>query len=163
MDSATLATFAAEHWGDLASVVGVGVSVWTLVVARRAREAAIEARTEARRSSLAEELRDAHRKAEQVGIFVIQRKWDIVFLRAQEITGVTGLVLSRWGADLGEDSRSRMLECGVLASSIAKAASGIAGTEASRYAAQRVAATQQKMLELLGTVLGECIKIVEKE
>src|SRR4030095_382929 len=104
MSHSPLTRFAVGHWGDVASVCGLGVSVWTLWVATKAREAAVAARAEARRRSLAEELRDAHRKAEQVGIFLVQQKWDIVFLRSQEITGVSALILSRWGSDLDEES-----------------------------------------------------------
>lgn len=45
------------NWGDLAIVLGLAVSVATVLVASKARE-----------------------KNEKVGLFLSQRKWDIVWL-----------------------------------------------------------------------------------
>jgi len=38
-----MADFLKQNWGNLASVLGLSVSVWVLVVARKAREAAEDA------------------------------------------------------------------------------------------------------------------------
>ena len=81
-----------NHWGNFASVLGLAVSVATLAVATKARQAAEAARAAARRQSLTETLQDTVRKSEQVSLFLSQQKWDIVWLRAQEITAATSLV-----------------------------------------------------------------------
>jgi predicted ATPase len=70
--------FLVHNWGNLASVLGVMVSVVTLAVATKARQAAEAAKAVARRQSLTEVLQDTVRKNEQVGLFLSQRRWDIV-------------------------------------------------------------------------------------
>lgn len=84
-----LSDFLLQNWGNLASVLGAMVSVATLAVATKARQAAEAAKAVARRQSLAEVLQDTVRKNEQVGLFLSQRRWDIVWLRAQEIAGAS--------------------------------------------------------------------------
>ena len=76
MSWADLSGFLALNWGNVASVLGLAVSLVTLAVASKAREAAEAARAIARRQSLTEVLQDAVRKNEQVGLFLSQRKWD---------------------------------------------------------------------------------------
>ena len=93
-----------ELWGNLASLLGVMVSAATLAVATKARQAAEAAKTVARRQSLTEVLQDTVRKNEQVGLFLSQRRWDIVWLRAQEVAGVTSIVLTRWPQELSASS-----------------------------------------------------------
>jgi len=56
--------------GTLAGVAGFGLSIWVLVVARGARDAAQAARTLAQRRSLVEELEGAFQKVQQVGNFI---------------------------------------------------------------------------------------------
>jgi hypothetical protein len=114
-----LVEFLLHQWGNLASVLGLMVSVATLAVATKARQAAEAARAAARRQGLTEVLQDTVRKSEQVGLFLSQQKWDIVWLRAQEITAATSLVLTRWPEELSSSSRDNLLRCQRLASSIA--------------------------------------------
>jgi hypothetical protein len=61
--------------GTLASSIGLGVSVWVLVVAQGAKKAAEEARTIARRKNLLEELGVAEHKMQELGVFLQQEEW----------------------------------------------------------------------------------------
>jgi len=56
MSWAGFAELFSNHWGNVASVLGLVVSVATLAVATKARQAAEAARVVARRQSLAEAL-----------------------------------------------------------------------------------------------------------
>jgi hypothetical protein len=58
--------------GTLASVIGLGLGVYVIIVARGAREAAQAARVVARRRNLVEELESASQKVQQVGNFIQQ-------------------------------------------------------------------------------------------
>jgi hypothetical protein len=40
------------------------------------------------------------RKSEQVGLFLSRQKWDIVWLRAQEVTAAISVVSTRWSEEL---------------------------------------------------------------
>src|SRR5438105_3270888 len=108
-----------QNWGNLASVLGLGVSVWVLLVAQKARQAAEIASAVARLKSLVEELGQASVKVQQVGLFLRDRKWDIVQLRAEEILGSCELVLTRWGDHLDESFRNNLRSASTLARSIA--------------------------------------------
>jgi len=69
--------FLLQNWGNLASVLGVMVSVATLAVVTKARQAAEAAKTVARRQSLTEVLQDAVRKNEQIGLFLPQQALNV--------------------------------------------------------------------------------------
>ena len=106
------------NWGDLASVLGLAVSVATLLVASKAREAAEAAKAVARRQNFTEVLQDAVRKNEQVGLFLSQRKWDIVWLRAQETANAASLALTRWPMELGASSKDNLFRSQQLSGAI---------------------------------------------
>lgn len=93
-----------SNWGSLVSVVGLFVSGATLLVAKAARQAAEEAKSEAPRRNLADELEQAQSKTEQVGSHLGQEKWEIVLLRSQKVVTSCGQILRRWGShDLSEE------------------------------------------------------------
>ena len=150
-----------NHWGNFASVLGLAVSVATLAVATKARQAAEAAKAAARRQSLTETLQDTVRKSEQVGLFLSQQKWDIVWLRAQEVTSEISLMLTRWSEELGGGSRDNLLRCQRLSRSI----SGVALTSSSNPpTAPQVAQMSQaqgRVAQLLSAELGEALRSVE--
>ena len=139
-----------HNWGNVASVLGLAVSVATLAVASKAREEAEAAKAAARRQSLTEVLHDAVRKNEQVGLFLSQRKWDIVWLRAQETANAASLGLTRRPLELGVTSRDNLLRSQQLSGSIASVAlrnrADVASTRQGRPVidggARRVASSQ---------------------
>lgn len=154
--------FTKSNWGSLASVAGLAVSIATLIVAQKAKQAADAAKKEALRRNLAEELQDAVRKAEQVGLFLAQRKWDVVFLRAQEVTSVCSLVLRRWEAELPEQSKDNILKAQVQSGRIADVAMRGAVAAPSEEEFRIIATAQQRTYRLLSGELGASLATVER-
>ncbi|HEY7365872.1 MAG TPA: hypothetical protein VIE37_17385 [Methylomirabilota bacterium] len=150
--------FVVHHWGNLASVLGLAVSVATLAVASKAREAAEAARAVGRRQSLTEVLQDAVRKNEQVGLFLAQRKWDVVWLRAQETANVASLSLARWPLELSADSKDNLLRSQQLANSIASVALRVAGAAPTAPDIERISQAQGRVGQLLAAELGESLR-----
>ena len=153
-----LSDFLLENWGNLASVVGVMVSVATLAVATKARQAAEAAKAVARRQSLTEVLQDTIRKNEQVGLFLSQRRWDIVWLRAQEIAGATSIVLTRWPQELNATSKDNLVRTQRLSNSIAGVALIASGEAPAPPVVARMSQTQGRVAQLLNTELGESLR-----
>ncbi len=156
-----LSDFLLENWGNLASVLGVMVSVATLAVATKARQAAEAAKAVARRQSLTEVLQDTIRKNEQVGLFLSQRRWDIVWLRAQEIAGATSIVLTRWPQELNATSKDNLLRTQRLSNSIAGVALSASGGAPAPPVVARMSQTQGRVAQLLNTELGESLRSSE--
>jgi hypothetical protein len=158
MNLAGLAEFLLHNWGNLVSVLGLVVSAATLAVATKARQAAEAAKAVARRQSLTEVLQDTVRKNEQVGLFLSQRKWDIVWLRAQEIASATSLVLARWPLELSAVSKDNLLRCQRLSSSISTVALIASGGPPTPQGIARMSQTQGRVTQLLNTELGESLR-----
>jgi hypothetical protein len=156
-----LSEFLGQNWGNLASVLGVMVSVATLVVATKARQAAEAAKAVARRQSLTEVLQDTVRKNEQVGLFLSQRRWDIVWLRAQEIAGATSIVLTRWPQELSASSKDNLLRSQRLSNSIAGVALIASGEAPTPPAIARMSQAQGRVAQLLNTELGGSLRSSE--
>jgi len=95
--------------GTLASVLGLGVGIYVLYVAKDARRAARDARVLARKRNLTEELEQARKYIEQVGDYLNKREWEAVRIRAQEIMTSCRESLSRWPDGLSEDRRNDVL------------------------------------------------------
>jgi hypothetical protein len=150
--------FLFRNWGNLASVLGLAVSAATLVVSSKAREAAEAAKAVARRQILTEVLQDAIRKNEQVGLFLSQRKWDIVWLRAQETANATSLALTRWPMELGKDSKDNLLRAQHLSSSIASVALRVTGEMPALLEIAWISQAQGRVAQLLNAELGKSLR-----
>lgn len=156
--------FLVANWGNVAnaaSILGLVVSLITLFVAQKAREAANAAKKEARRRNLSEDLQDAHVKSQQVGMFIRDAKWDTVFLRAQEISSACSLVLKRWHDELTANSRSQITIARDQAGSIARVAMTASRVPPSAQQLLNVSAAQRRMNELLSSELGESLRVIE--
>ncbi|MHB8754644.1 MAG: hypothetical protein ACYC92_06755 [Candidatus Acidiferrales bacterium] len=151
------------HWGDAASVVGLGVSVATLVVARGARAAAEAAKTEARRQNLVDEIQDAQKKAEQLGTYLSQQKWEIVQLRSQEVITSCSQILRRWGADsLSQTSHNNLLRVQQQVGSIAKVAIRSLRNPPSDIEFELMSIAHNKAFNILSIEAAELAGIIDK-
>jgi hypothetical protein len=162
MDFGSLRTFAANNWGNLASIIGLCVSIWTLKVATGARKAARNAWSEARRQKLSEELQNAVYRVEQLGHHVLLKKWEISFIRAQEVSSACSLILRRWADTLTELSKDRILLAQAQAVSIAKAAMRANSSPPTEQQLQRIVSAQQRAFELLSAEKGESLGAIER-
>jgi hypothetical protein len=101
-----MTSFLAQNWGNVASVAGLGISIWVLVVARKAKQAAEGARFYARLETIVEDLEEANNKAGFVGVFLRDQKWEVAQLFADEVLSICGSALSRSGDQLRESRKS---------------------------------------------------------
>lgn len=111
--------FATANWGSIASVWGLGVSIYVLFVAKGARRAAEDARSAERLRTVLEELEDAAKKCTELGQFARAQKWDLVHLRAQEVMASCRVTVARWGEDAAlKDHRNKVLQVATFMRSI---------------------------------------------
>lgn len=150
------------NWGSIVSVAGLVISVLTLRAATKAKAAANAAKTEARRRNLSEDLHDAQTKSEQIGIFIRERRWDLVFLRSQEVTSACSLVLSRWTDELNAASRDQIRLARNEVSSICKVATRAKKADPSEQHMRAIEAAQRRLNEILSTELGAALRVIER-
>ena len=154
------AEFQRRNWGNLISSWGLGVSLGVLFYAKGARRAAQDAQKEIRRRSLAEELHDAHSRALEVGTSMRDGKWDIVFLRAQEISAACGIILSRrlW---LTASSKENIGVAREQANSIERFAISAKLTRPSAQQILTASASQRRLRDLLSDEFGGALANAE--
>ena len=159
---ATTVQVVGQHWGNIASVWGLGVSIYVLFFAKGAKRAAEEARQEGRRRNLAEDLQGAQTKAQEVGQFIRDEEWHAVFLRCQEIASVFSLVLNRWSAELTKDSKTSITRARSQADSIASVAMSADRVKLTERQIVTASASQRRLHELLSEELGESLRVIER-
>lgn len=156
-----MSNFLAQNWGSVASVVGLVISIWVLIVARKAKAAAEKARFLARLKTVVEELKEANNKVSLVGVFLREQKWEIAQLVANEVLGICVAASSRWG-DQMEQSRNDLLNACTLMRSISDLCD-IAATRA-LIDDERLAmiAAQSEAFSLISGALGHAQKLEER-
>jgi hypothetical protein len=158
-----LRPYLSSNWGNIASVWGLLVGVYVLVVAKGAKRAAEEATSKERERSLVEELDEAKAKIQQVGLFARDGKWDVVLLRAEEVLSSCRSILARWGEDyLSEDPRNMLLTVSTLVRSIADVAAESSVRNLSDQHRRDVLRAQLDASELISSVVGQSRKVQEK-
>jgi hypothetical protein len=98
-----MGAFLAQHWGDLWSAVGLGLGVCMLIVAKRARDAAAEARSAIRRQSLAEEVGQGLQLANECLTHIEGENWAAGRIRALDLSAACVRLLQRWQEHLGAE------------------------------------------------------------
>ena len=115
--------FVSKNWGNLASIWGLGVSIYVYFVAQGAREAAEEARSAERLRTALVGLEGAAAKCIEVGQFAGNQKWDVVELRAQEVLACCRTTVAAWGENPAlKESRNKLNEVAALMRSITEEA-----------------------------------------
>jgi len=152
-----------NDWGNIASLAGLVVSAFTLWFAKKAKAAADAARDEARRQNLVDEILGAQKKAEQMGAYLSQQKWEVVHLISQEMITACSQILRRWGKEsLPERSRNNFLVAQQQAGSIAEVAVRALRLAPSDREFKMLSVAQHKALELLSVEAAEFAGIIEK-
>jgi hypothetical protein len=149
--------------GTVASVLGLGVSVWVLFVARSARDAARETRAWARRRSLADELNQAKQYIGQIGDFLHTQEWMAVRIRAHEVMTSCRESLSRWPDGLSEARRDDVLSASRLVYSIAEKAASPEANDFKPSDVKKLSATQLEAAGLISSALGEARNREERD
>ncbi len=157
-----MTNFLAQNWGNVASVAGLAISVWVLIIARKAREAAQEARSAARLKSLVEVLKEASEMVTQIGIFLRARQWDLVRLRAEEVLGRCALVRARWRDALPADAKHDLIETVTAARSVAEAAAQASVRELSNDELRQINRGQIELSLWINTLFGHARRVEER-
>lgn len=152
--------------GTIASVLGLVLSIWLIVIAKGARKAARDAehtvQTYMRKRGLVQELEAVNHRADQLGALLQHEQWFAVHMRIQEIQSICSEILSRWQDGLSDEKRGDLLRASELARSIAKRLpSGTDGkpTDTERG---RLIEVQLKINGHISSALGEARKIEER-
>src|SRR5438046_751398 len=93
------------NWGNVASVIGMFVSIGTLVVARSARRAAREARNAIESRTLTQELRSCGDDVTRLTLFSHGRQWDLAMHTCSSAINRATFIGSRWSQILDRESR----------------------------------------------------------
>jgi hypothetical protein len=103
--------------GTVASVVGLGFTIYVLIVTTNvkkqveeakalARRQVEEAKALARKRNLVEDLDDASQKLQQIGNFLQQRQWVGVQIRTGEVLVICREAMVRWSDHLSDERRN---------------------------------------------------------
>jgi len=149
--------------GTLASVVGVGVSVYVIFVARGARKAAEAARALGRKRDLVEELESASQKIQQVGNFIQQSQWTPVRMRTEEILSSCKLALSRWPDHLSESRRLDIITAARLMKSITLSVGSCTDSEMTGQQRRNIRDAHIRASGHISSALGEARREEERD
>jgi hypothetical protein len=94
----------------LASIIGLGISIWTLIVATGARKAANEAREAVRKGNAAEELKNLSRVADEFLSYIEAGEASAAVLRARDLMSATSMASRRWQRFLTVEDRNKLEE-----------------------------------------------------
>jgi hypothetical protein len=94
----------------IASIVGLGISIWTLVVATGAQRAAREAREAVRKGTAAEEFKNLSRIADEFLGYIEADQVHAALMRARDLMSAMSLASHRYGRFLSADGRNRFEE-----------------------------------------------------
>jgi len=100
--------FFLENWGNLASVVGLLVSLGALFFARSAAETAKLVRREMQRYNLHEYLASIAARFQEFLLLMRLAKWEIAQVRAVELSMSLTWVTSKWEIILGPQRKNRL-------------------------------------------------------
>ena len=124
-----------RNWGNLASLWGLGVSVYVLWVAKGARIAAKKAREEAEEAAKTakssarirgalEDLQAALSASRQVSHHAAVHNWQVVKLKAEEVMESCRILVNRWDDSPSlKDSRNLLNQAATMMRTIAEEAS----------------------------------------
>ena len=101
--------FIKQNWGNLASVAGLIISVFTLLFAKRASQAAKEAKAAVLRRNVADDLEDAERMAQEIITFLRGKDWRISWYIAGELRKQAIRTHERWASLLEEESKNKII------------------------------------------------------
>jgi hypothetical protein len=106
-----------------ASIVGLALSIWILIVAAGAKKAASEAREAIRKGNAAEEFKNMSRIADEFLGHIETDQIPAAVLRARDLMSASSLASRRWGRFLSMEGRNNLEEAYSQISIIARSLS----------------------------------------
>ena len=158
--------FVLDIVGAIASVIGLGLTIYLLSIAKDALTAAEEARDAAllgtRQRSLIEDLEDVRRMVQQVGLLIQQEEWMAVHMQTEEIVGTCKSAMARWGDGLAEATRDGVATAANLLQSIAAKSSEYADRDLTMPEKNKLTTTHLRASGLIRAALGEARRLEER-
>jgi hypothetical protein len=148
--------------GTLASIAGLGVGIYVVIVARGARAAAESARSMARKRNLVDELEAASQKIQQVGNFIQQEQWAAARMRTEEILTSCQLTLTRWPDHLSETRRNEVMTASTLMRSIALTVADLVNGQATPVQKKKISDAHIRASGHISSALGEARREEER-
>lgn len=159
-----LLLFIRQKMGDIASVWGLFLGLYILFVATGAKRAAVHTQTKVEGRDLARELEDARKQIEQLGVFVQDKKWDLVHLISNQVLSSCTYAIARWGDHPSQGkAKVALVNATTIVRSIVKTTSRFKDNGLTTRQVNDLRDAQVTASELLVTALGESRKIQERE
>jgi hypothetical protein len=143
------------NWGDLASGIGLLVSLVVLFVSRGARRAALQARAAVDRRSLSDELRQCSDDISFINILNENQRWELSAHVAYRTVQRISFVLSRWAALLDEASRKNLSLAVSLLDTVTSQLRKFQNQHPKTADADRLAASVLRVTSLLSAEMGK--------
>lgn len=100
--------FFQKHWGDIGSIVGLLISIWTLRVSIGARKAAQEAKQSIQRKTLAQDLKSCADESAHLVTLCSQGEWKVGSHVATQVSRELMFLYSRWEGELDAKARNSL-------------------------------------------------------
>jgi hypothetical protein len=155
--------FLTRHWGDVATVAGLVVSVFTLLFARRASKAAEEARDSVLRQTLRPDMEECGRLARDVETFVALGQSDCASLRARDLMHQIAFLDARWEMKLPQQSKNNLLMAHEQLEQIHKEVSKLPVPEMKPHARMLLTRACHKVSTIFSRVHGAATAEAERE
>ncbi|MFY9910975.1 MAG: hypothetical protein WCF22_15800 [Candidatus Sulfotelmatobacter sp.] len=153
--------------GAAASVIGLGLTIYLLRIARDVKSAVERAREDAlsttRKRSLVEDLEDVRRMVQQVGNLIQQEEWLAVHMRTEEIVGTCKAAMARWGDGLPNRAKDGVGTAGSLLQSVAARSSEYGGRDLTPAEKNKLISIHLRASGLVYAALGEARRAEERE
>jgi hypothetical protein len=102
--------FLAQNWGNLASVTGLIFSMLAFVFAKRASQAAQQARDSVLRRSLGEDINGTSHTASELLLWIQAKRMEAALVKATDLVQQTSYLIQRWRSQLSTESRGNFLD-----------------------------------------------------
>jgi uncharacterized membrane protein YcjF (UPF0283 family) len=155
--------FIKDNWGNAASVWGLVVGFYVLVVARGARRAARETRDREILRSLLDSLEEANSNIRELGLFARESKWDIVYIKSVDALTHCQAAISNWDDDpASRKMKNKLNTAATITRSIANITVNLTVRPLDEHQRDQVLRAQLDVGELLGAVMGYIEKTKRK-
>jgi antitoxin component of MazEF toxin-antitoxin module len=156
--------FVQRNWGNLATVWGLYLSFYVLVVATDVKRAIANSRALMTRRSLTETLTEALHQSTELGNHAQAGSALAVRLRAQDILVKCQSATARWGNEPGSEMPlDKLLNASGIAQSLADEASKVIGRELNTAEKKRFTTAQLALTSALSQVVAKCQEIHDRE
>jgi hypothetical protein len=146
--------------GTPISLIGLGVSVWTLVVARDARAAAEQTARIIRHKEAADGLREMSQLAKDLLSQVHCRERDLIVKGSTELISVLSFAIARWRDYITSDQMDSLLNGAELLGRVNRNISE-KGLPDEQLQMRRLIESCQTIVKVIGTAAGEVLASAE--